>query len=211
MNDIKNELAELRKKAPGKRFDEKTFISAAYQCCFPHLYEKHQNPQYPKSPPSYSIAFLVPKEDPYIEELRGRVKDLMVGKYGSDKNRWPEVWRKPITDGDKKSDKYPEMAGHYVITARDYDNKPLILDTSKPPQSITDTREIYPGCVVRVKFETFISKKYDAVGFALRVVQKIADAEPFGGASIPENGEGMDDLDLPAATTAGGDDMDFDF
>jgi len=208
MTDAKTELAELRKKVPFKQINETTLISGACQCAFPHVFEMHANKMYPDSKPEASISLLVPKDDPFAKACMMTINKLMTGKYGEDKAKWPDDWKKPISDGDKKADKYPEMAGHYVIKCNNKRDLPMVLDAAK--NEIMDAREIYPGCVVRVKFNAFISKKFHAVGFGLTLVQKIADAEPFGGAAAPETGDDLDDLDLPAAKTAG-DDVDFDF
>lgn len=208
MNDLNNELAELRKKVPFKKLNDTTLISGAFQCSFPHVFEMHKNEMYPDSKPEASISLLVPKGDPFAKAVMEMIHTRMAERYGKNKDKWPEDWKKPISDGDKKSDKYPEMAGCYVVKMSSKRDLPLVLDAAK--KEIMDAREIYPGCVVRVKFDSFASKKFHSIGFGLKLVQKIADAEPFGGASAPENADDLDDLDLPAAKSNAGFDEDFD-
>jgi hypothetical protein len=172
------------------KLSDKTMLSGACRCSFPHVFEKHafQDGQAGE----YSITLLLPKDDPMVADLKAMMKAAMLGKFGG---KIPSTWDNPCRDGDDKADKYPEMAGHYTLKCSDKRTAPLVVGADKT--EIMDAREIYPGCWVRVKFDVFA---YDhplkkGIAFGLRLVQKVGDGEPFGDVRH----DSADDLpDLPA-------------
>lgn len=156
------------------KLSEKTFLSGACRCCFPHVFEKHtfQDPE----KADYSITLLVKKDDPILPELKATMKAVLMEKFNG---KIPAGWHNPIMDGDDKSDKYPEMVGHYAMKIADKRNQPFVVDRAKA--EILDRRAIYAGCWVRVKFDVYaFDKVTKGVNFGLRTVQKLADGEPFG-------------------------------
>lgn len=185
-------------KVKHQKMSEKTMLSGAVRCSFPHVFEKHAFQEGKEG--EYSITMLVPKDDPMIPELKAMMKVALTEKFGT---KIPKDFDNPVRDGDDKVDKYPEMAGHYTLKCGDKKNQPLIVDRTKA--EIMDAREIYPGCWVRVKFDVYA---YDhpmkkGVAFGLRLVQKVADGEPFGDARH----DSADDLpDLPTDAGTVGDD-----
>lgn len=165
-------------------------LTGAHQISFPHLFELHTFPGSDRS--EYSCTLLVKKDDRIVPALEKMVQTALAAKFGK---KIPANWWNPIQDGDDKADRYPEMAGHYTIKISDRKNQPLVVGPDK--MEITDAREIYAGSWVRVKFEVYA---YDnikkGVGFGLRLVQKLADGEPFGNFA-PEKVEDLPDLELP--------------
>ena len=186
------------------KLDAKTFISSGCQCSFPHVFEMYKSDKYPESKPEYSITLLIDPKDPFYKALEARIDQMMVSEYGKNKERWPERWNNPIKNGSSKADKYPEMDGMKTIKANSKRDKPLAIDVNK--KEIIDPREIYGGAYVRVKFDLYqMNKKkgYHGVGLGLRLVQKLADAEPFGEGSAPEKVEELPDLDASVVSNAG--------
>ena len=185
-----NELDKIRKAVP-HQISGNAVISGAYQCSFPHLFEMHV----PKGATrgEYAITLLIPKNDPMVAPLVELIKKSVIAKFGEA----PKKWVNPLRDGDENSDSYPEQAGHWTLKINNKRDQPLVVDRDK--MEITDAREIYPGAVVRAKFEVFAYDNVNkGVGCGLKYVQKIADAEPFSG-SAPEKIDDIPDLDLPEA------------
>ena len=176
-------------KVKPQKTKENQLLTGALRCSFPHLFEKYYFQGQDKG--EYSLQLLIPKDDPTARMLADMVKKAMVEKFNG---KIPNGWWNPLQDGDDKADKYPEMAGHWVIKVSDKNNQPLVVDQKK--QEIMDARDIYAGCYVRVKLDVYaFNNVQKGAGFGLRLVQKIADAESFGRA--PERAEELPDLELP--------------
>ena len=177
---------------------EKSLITGACQCCFPHVFEKHQFQDGGRA--EYSITLLVKKDDPMLVDLKQTMKAALMEKFSG---KIPPGWHNPIIDGDTKADKYPEMAGYYTLKFGDSRNPPLVVDRAK--SEIMNQKEIYAGCWVRVQFDVYAFDKVTrGVGFGLRLVQKLADGEPFGSGSAPASADDLPDLaplEKPAAGT----------
>lgn len=191
------------------RLNEKQWLSSACQCTFPYVFEVRTSEKYPNSTPETSITILIDKTDPFAKELHKRIHEMMTAEYGGNKDRWPEGWNNPLKKGDRKADKYPEYEGKLTLKAGLKKKCPTVVDASK--NEILDAAEIYSGCYVRIKFDLYqMSKKkgYHGVGVGLRLVQKIADAEPFVEGAAPEKAEELPDLDpsvAGASNTSSGD------
>lgn len=183
---------------------EKSIITGACQCCFPHVFEKHLTPS---GKMEYSITLLVKKDDPMLADLKQMMKAALTEKFG---DKLSPGWHNPLQDGDAKAEKYPEMAGFYTLKFSDAKNAPLVVDRGK--SEIMNPREIYAGCWVRVQFDVYafdyqvngVSVK-KGVGFGMRLVQKLADGEPFVRGTGPTTADDLPDLDpqekKPAAGT----------
>jgi hypothetical protein len=162
------------------------------------VFEKHQFQDGGRA--EYSITLLVKKDDPMLVDLKQTMKAALMEKFSG---KIPPGWHNPIIDGDTKADKYPEMAGYYTLKFGDSRNPPLVVDRAK--SEIMNQKEIYAGCWVRVQFDVYAYDKVTrGVGFGLRLVQKLADGEPFGSGSAPASADDLPDLaplEKPAAGT----------
>jgi len=202
MTNENEELKALQAKVPYNKLSETTIVTGAYRCSFPEIFELKSSERFPDRKPECSITLLVPYGDPMAKELARMIKSAMNAKF---QGKVPFKWRNPMRKADEfDPEKYPEYEGHWVIKANNKRDLPAVFEAAKDAKGnlipITNPREIYPGCVVRVKFDVYAYKgEFEGAGFSLRLVQKIADMEPFGnGAGKQETGDDLGDLDLPA-------------
>lgn len=166
----------------------------------------------PSGDPKFSITLLLPKDDDavklWIAELRSKALAVVTEKWPNEDKR-PKQLKRFYKDGDTltfdtgelsgqlKSEKYPEMAGHYVINASTK-QRPHVVDASLNP--ILDEVDFYPGCWARISFNIYAYNNVNVgVGAGLLNVQKVKDGEPFGSGSRPE-----DDFTPVAAPATGG-------
>ena len=192
----------MYEKVKHVQLTEKQWLSSACQCSFPYLFEVRTSDRYPNSTPETSVTILIDKKDPFAKELNTRIHEMMAATYGDNKDKWPERWNNPLKKGDAKSDKYPEYEGKLTLKASMKKKCPKVVDVNK--QEILDASEIYSGAYIRIKFDLYqMNKKkgFDGVGVGLRLVQKIADAEPFVEGAAPEDANELPDID-PSLTQA---------
>jgi hypothetical protein len=160
----------------------------------------------------YGCQLLLKKGEPAVEAFIKQLKDVMQFAVVE---KWPDPKKRPtklmsgLKDGDTwefdqgglKKDKYPEYAGHYVISANGK-KKPLVVDQQAMP--ITNDEDVYAGCWIRIQFNAYANDKGKfGVFFGLRGVQKMGDAEAFGGGSAK-----FDPVE-DQSTVAGGEDASF--
>lgn len=194
-----------------KKESEKTILTGAHRCSFPSVFEKKEpSAEYPNAKAKYEITLLVKKGDPMLKTLMGMITEVMNAKYGS-KDKWPDMWYNPVKDGDKSNlEKYPEQEGHYVVKLSNTRDEPKVVGPDK--KVILDAREIYPGCWVQCRFDVYSwGPGKHGVGLGLRVVRKVADDNPFGGAAAKETVDDLPDLDLPEVGNGGSDNPFADF
>jgi hypothetical protein len=202
MTNANDELKALQAKVPYRKLSDTTLVTGAYRCSFPEIFELKSSERFPDRKPECSITLLVSEGDPMAKELAGMIKGVMTAKFNG---KIPYKWRNPMRKAEEfDPEKYPEYAGHWVLKINNKRDLPAVFGPEKDIKGnlvpITNPREIYPGCVVRVKFDVYAySGEFEGAGLSLRLVQKIADMEPFGrGGGAPETGDDLDDLDLPA-------------
>lgn len=180
------------------KWNGKTVITGAYRGTFVYVHEKHTSERFDRE--EYCTTLLIPKDDPFAEKIQKAADAVYFAKF---KKKRPALSRIPLVDGDEKADKYPEMAGHWLLKAGDTRNQPLAINASKEIEE--NPREFYSGAYYRIKFDLFAyDKGTPGVAAALMFVQKLADAEPLGG-SAPERLENIPDLpeELQATPTSG--------
>ena len=100
-----------------------------------------------------------------------------------------------MNDGTLRKEKYPECAGHWLITASraKKSGAPKVVDQQM--QQILDEGELYAGCYARMSVHAYAyaptkenPQIKTGVSFGLNNVQKVADGEPLGGmSSRPED------------------------
>lgn len=130
----------------------------------------------------YSVTIMIPKDDAdtlailrkaeknvFEAEKTGKLKGTKLGNFRN----------ALIRDGDEDFDldKYPEYAGHFIVTASSK-QKPVVLDKYK--NEITDENEVYSGVYARVQLNIFAyNNKSKGISAGLNAVQVVAKGEPF--------------------------------
>jgi hypothetical protein len=147
--------------------------------------------------PKFSVTMLIPKTTD-IKELKAALKEAVLEKWPNETQR-PKKLINPIKDGDTdvmddgtlRSDKYPEMKGHWVLTASSK-QRPGVVDENVQP--IIDKQDFYSGCYARATLTCYAyapskdrPQSKCGVGFGLQNIQKLYDGEAFGGKSKPED------------------------
>lgn len=143
--------------------------------------------------PKYSVCVLIPKSDTQtvasikaaIEAAKEAGKSLWGGKI-------PPNLRTPLRDGDAERSDQPEFQGHWFLNASSK-QRPGVVDKQLNP--ILEPTEFYSGCYGRVSlnFYPYNQAGNRGIGVGLNNIQKLADGEPLGGRTRPE-----DDFDVVA-------------
>ena len=137
--------------------------------------------------PKYSICLLIPKED---KQTVAKINEAIKKTIEDNKSLWggkePANLKTPLRDGDTERPDQPEFKGHYFINATTK-IKPGIVDKDLNP--ILDQSEFYSGCYGRasITFYAYNKAGNKGIGCGLRNLQKLADGEPLGGQSRPED------------------------
>lgn len=174
------------------------FVTPEGRLSFPNLYEAKAAQT--GAEPKYSCTVLVPKDAPGVAEWIARLQQGVQARIAE---KWPNPDKRPksfkfgIKDGDKamfesgensgslKKDKYPEMAGCWVIQATGK-NKPTVVDTAGNP--VFDAGQIKAGYWVRMSFNLFAYSNVNVgVGCGLQNVLLVRQDEPFGSQSRAED------------------------
>ena len=135
--------------------------------------------------PKYSVCIMIPKSDKEtvkkIQEAIEKVKEENKNLWGGSTNI-----KTPLRDGDEERKDKPEFAGHYFINASTK-IKPGVVDKDLNP--ILEQSEFYSGCYGRASLNFYAYNKAGnkGIGCGLRNLQKLADGEPLGGQSRPED------------------------
>lgn len=151
-----------------------------------HIFEPYAFDSSPDRP-QYSMAVLIDKEDKAtLGKVRNAIRAAVEeGKESRWKGKKPNLWN-PLRDGDEERPDQPEYAGKMFLNAKSK-NRPGVVDRNL--QEILDAQEVYSGCYGRVSLSFFpfaVSGNY-GVGVGLNNVQKLADGEPLGGKTNPED------------------------
>ncbi len=149
--------------------------------------------------PKYSVSLIIPKSDKAtltkiqnaIKTAKIEGKEKLVNKQGI----IPENTRTPLRDGDTDETKAgdPAYAGCYFLNCNSK-QRPKIVDRNVEP--ILDEEMVYSGCYARVSlnFYAYNFNGNKGVAAGLGNIQFLADGEPLGGSSRPED-DFADDLD----------------
>lgn len=163
--------------------------------------------------PKYSIMMLFPKSES-LAEIRALMKDTVNEKWPNETAR-PKKLANPIKDGDTdvmddgslRCEKYPELKGHWFISASSLQRVGLVDQDCQP---ILDQNEFYSGCYAKASITCFAfapskdrpMSKY-GVGFGLQNVMKLADGEPFSGRSSAADDFGVAKTGTPKGSADG--------
>lgn len=169
-----------------KKYEE--FMTGEFRVTFPNVFEPKQ---FGNGKPKYSCGLIIPKTADMSAYKNAITKALT--------ETWPDAAKRPkklinpIKDGDTdemedgtlRKDKYPEIEGHYLISASST-YKPGVVDHT--PKEIINPQEFYSGCYARAILTCFAyapnpknPQSKSGVGFGLQYVQKLRDGEPFSG------------------------------
>lgn len=154
----------------------------------------------PGAPLQYSIELLFDKETTDLSHLQKPVIEAMKGKWGPNKEDWPNPRKLPYRDGDKpygkKKEVKPEHKGMWVVRASssaEY-SKPHVVGRN-PKVPLQTEAEFYPGCYCRAALK---AHAYDGIGdglpgvkFILDGVQFVKDGPAFGGKKPAEQTFGI--------------------
>lgn len=142
--------------------------------------------------PKYSVSLIIPKSDKAtlakitnaIKTAKVEGKEKLVNKQGN----VPENIKTPLRDGDTDETKAgdPAYANCYFLNCSSK-QRPKIVDRNV--QQILDEEAVYSGCYARVSlnFYAFNSNGNKGIAAGLGNIQFIADGEPLGGSSRPED------------------------
>lgn len=149
--------------------------------------------------PKYSITMLFEKTAD-LSALKKAVQEAAAEKWGPDKTKWPKNLRSPFRDQGEK-DKPGYEPGCIFITATSK-QRPGLVDAKL--QEIIEEKEFYSGCYARATVRAFA---YDQAGnrgvsFGLQNIQKLADGEPLGGRTRPEDDFEPVEEGAPAGATS---------
>jgi hypothetical protein len=141
--------------------------------------------------PKYSVCLLIPKTDKQtVTAIRNAME---VARQNSGKlfgGKIPPQLKSPLHDGDgpmPNGGEYgEECKGHYVLNASSK-MKPGIVDATLQP--IIEPTEFYSGCYGRASINFFAYNQAGnrGIGCGLNNLQKLADGEPLGGRTRPED------------------------
>lgn len=141
----------------------------------------------------YSVQALF-KRGEDLTKLQDAVKKAIVDKWGADKNKWPNNIRLPFRD---QAERAKNVDGKQILPAG-YEpgaifinlkssNRPAVVGPDVQP--ILDAAEFYSGCFARASVSVYAydQKGNRGVAFGLMNLQKVAEGEPLGGRTRPED------------------------
>ena len=148
------------------------------------------------SAPRYGASFLLPKNDPQVEEIKKRIRIVATEKWKSKADEILAVLEKKdktaLHDGNDKP-KYDGYPGNfYVSAAAKPDAAPTILNQDRTPfVEGKGMKRIYSGCYVNVSVEFWPQdNKYgQRVNATLRGVQFAKDGDSFSAARPADSNE----------------------
>ena len=174
------------------KIEKKPITTAKCRLSYPHIF-KPQKPRNPTDALKYSAVLLFDKKDKDgnvidMSQIKNSLEDAKLQAFGPDKTKWPKKLESPVSNGDA-----PEHAdregykGCWVVKAncKAEFGKPYVVSNRKDENGkwipITEEKELYPGCYVRV---TMVPNVWEYMGkrgvsFILDGVQKLAEGKPF--------------------------------
>lgn len=156
-----------------------SIITPKARVSFPNVFTP--NAMNPGDTPKYSISLLFNKGED-LSKLKALIKSAVQEKWG---DKPPKGLRNPILDqGDREYDGYEE--GAFFIRASSK-RQPGLINQRK--ERIIDEEEFYPGCycVAQINAYAYDMAGNRGVAFGLNNIMKVAEGEPLGGRSKPED------------------------
>lgn len=183
-----------------------------FRLVFPALFEPKESIFDDDAEPKYQAMMVFDKDidlkEPEKEgglSLKKIILNAKRGKWGKDKDEWPEDIHDPIQDGDKKVAKWGEAfeGTNYIKASSTYAPKVVSTAVRTNKKSgkrelvpITDEDEIYPGCYCRAVVRALAYEMPGGkagVTIYLQMIQMVEDGEPLGSSSNAEAHFGIDD------------------
>jgi hypothetical protein len=143
--------------------------------------------------PKYSVSIIIPKNDKAtIKKIKEAIKNASErGKADKFGGKVPANLKTPLRDGDEERPDDDAYADSYFLNASSR-TRPGVVD--KNLNKVLDQDEVYSGCYARVSinFYPFAVSGNKGIAAGLGNIQKVADGEPLGGRTSPENDFGDD-------------------
>ena len=168
-------------------------VTSKFRASYEHVVEPWSGDE--EKDPRYSVHMIFPKNDPWVKNVKGVVKDMAVEAFGPNAAKLLRSGKlhNPFRDGD---DEFPDdevYGGSIFINA----NGAFV--GKKPPglfnQKLRDIRKMespeeifYSGCYARAEIKFFPYDREGGKGIACYLfrVQKLAEGEPLGGGEAVE-------------------------
>lgn len=161
-----------------------------FRVSYPNVFKAKRNDL--SGQDEYSIEALFPKGAD-LSKLKAAAQEAIVAKWGPDKEKWPKNLRSPFRD---QAEKAKEVDGKRILPPACEEGAIFInLKSKQRPgvvdqnvQDIIDESQFYAGCyaIASVNAYAYDQKGNRGVSFGLGNVQKVADGEPLGNRSKPE-------------------------
>lgn len=139
--------------------------------------------------PKYSTSIIIPKKDKKtIQKIEDAIAEAIDDGYESGKfkkGKAKSTLKIPLRDGDVERPDDKNYADSMFMNLNSV-KQPGIVDRDVQP--ILDQNEVYSGCYARVSMNLFAynSNGNTGIGAGLNNIQKLADGEPLGGGSTPD-------------------------
>jgi hypothetical protein len=159
-------------------------VTPKFRVSFPSVFQKRKIEGQNDDQAKFSIQMIFPKKDD-ITVLKAAVRAAVIEKWGTDQTKWPKNLVLPFRDGTEKD--YDGYGPDVIFISASSKIKPRLVGPDMV--DIIEPSEFYGGCYARASLNAYgweyMGKK--GVSFGLRNIQKMADGEPFGGGSKPED------------------------
>lgn len=146
------------------------FRGSFVQVMKPKAFDKEQEPK-------YSMVIVIPKNDPFVNQLNKMIEAVAVEKFGE----LPKKLKTFIKDGDQEEEKYG-WAGHIVFTATNKSKPGVVVRQAdgKLEEPMTE-EEIYSGAFYRASIRPYAYEYNNSKGVAISLdnVMKTKDGEKF--------------------------------
>lgn len=157
-----------------KKREYKKLTTPEFRASFPELFEPKTFGQ--QKVPKYAITMLFEKTAD-LREMKKAAMEAAVAEFGPKEN-WPEGFKWPFRDGDKKKDR-DGYAGMVFVKASTTDAPPVYDRFGKPITK--ESKKFYAGCYAQASIVCAAYNKDGGTGvtFYLNGVKKTRDGEPF--------------------------------
>lgn len=163
--------------------EKKKCITPIFRVSFPKLFEAES---YKGQDPKYSVTMLF-DEKADLSDMKRACRNVLIEKFGKDKEDWPKKYRRPFRNGEEKADMPGYGAGITFVTASAKEkNRPQVVGKNLKP--IIDESKFYAGCYAHASLIAFwYDEPNPGISFALQNVIKVDDGEPFSGKPSAED------------------------
>lgn len=152
---------------------------------------------YEDQPAKFAVTMLFDNKTADLNGMKAAAMKAAVEKFGP-KADWPENFKWPFRDGNKKKD-VPGYAGTTYVRATSK-QKPGVIDQRKE-ELTEESNQLYAGCYARavVTCYAFDRNGGRGVAFGLQHIQKWKDGEEFSGRkkAVEEFDEIADESESP--------------